>query len=280
MGGLLGAQLHQVPAREPHKTRRRPDVSLPVAASARHELKRRLIEPPLSRLRSTSFSDPSNRSRSPSIGTRLRDLSHISLGPPRIVSASTSRGDTNMRKFILIAGFVLASAAAQAGDRSLSLGGGETTRCSGAGQGYGCIEKRGSCGSAEICRAARGRRAQGRDEQARDDQDRDEQARDGARPRAARMQRYATRPASAGPGRPIGPESCDDVEERGAAPHALRDPGAHHRRTAPARHLLVICCQRIVNVMRRPCAGHPRLAMLRQRKTWMAGTSPAMTIVV
>ena len=32
-----------------------------------------------------------------------------------------------MRKFILIAGFVLASAAAQAGDRSLSLGGGETT---------------------------------------------------------------------------------------------------------------------------------------------------------
>jgi hypothetical protein len=32
-----------------------------------------------------------------------------------------------MRKFILIAGFVLASAAAQAGDRSLSLAGGETT---------------------------------------------------------------------------------------------------------------------------------------------------------
>jgi hypothetical protein len=32
-----------------------------------------------------------------------------------------------MRKFILIAGFVLASAAVQAGDRSLSLGGGETT---------------------------------------------------------------------------------------------------------------------------------------------------------
>jgi hypothetical protein len=58
LGGLLGAQLHQVPAREPHKTRRRPDVSLPIAASARHELKRRLIEPP--RLR-TRFPDPSNR---------------------------------------------------------------------------------------------------------------------------------------------------------------------------------------------------------------------------
>ena len=32
-----------------------------------------------------------------------------------------------MRKFILIAGFVLASAAAQAGDRSLSLGSETTT---------------------------------------------------------------------------------------------------------------------------------------------------------
>ena len=47
-----------------------------------------------------------------------------------------------MRKFILIAGFVLASAAAQAGDRSLSLGGGETKTASGAGQGYRCIENR------------------------------------------------------------------------------------------------------------------------------------------
>jgi hypothetical protein len=35
-----------------------------------------------------------------------------------------------MRKFILIAGFVLVSVAAHAGDRSLSLGGGETTRVS------------------------------------------------------------------------------------------------------------------------------------------------------
>ena len=35
-----------------------------------------------------------------------------------------------MRKFILIAGFVLVSAAAQAGERSLSLGGGETTKVS------------------------------------------------------------------------------------------------------------------------------------------------------
>ena len=35
-----------------------------------------------------------------------------------------------MRKFILIAGFALVSVAAQAGDRSLSLGGGETTKVS------------------------------------------------------------------------------------------------------------------------------------------------------
>ena len=27
----------------------------------------------------------------------------------------------------------------------------------------------------------------------------------------------------------------------------------------------------------RPCAGHPRLTALKSRKTWMAGTSPAMT---
>src|SRR4051812_5358836 len=27
----------------------------------------------------------------------------------------------------------------------------------------------------------------------------------------------------------------------------------------------------------RPCAGHPRLYFLQARKTWMAGTSPAMT---
>ena len=35
-----------------------------------------------------------------------------------------------MRKFLLIAGFALVSVAAQAGDRSLSLGGGETTKVS------------------------------------------------------------------------------------------------------------------------------------------------------
>ena len=35
-----------------------------------------------------------------------------------------------MRKSILIAGFILVSAAAQAGERSLSLGGGETTKVS------------------------------------------------------------------------------------------------------------------------------------------------------
>src|SRR5690349_558217 len=61
---------------------------------------------------------------------RLRDLPHIANRLRRIVSAQTSRGDFNMRKFILIAGFALVSVAAQAGDRSLSLGGGDTTKVS------------------------------------------------------------------------------------------------------------------------------------------------------
>jgi hypothetical protein len=56
-----------------------------------------------------------------------RDLSHINDFLPDIFSPSTSRGDFKMRKFILIAGFVLVSAAAQAADRSLSLGGVETS---------------------------------------------------------------------------------------------------------------------------------------------------------
>jgi hypothetical protein len=30
----------------------------------------------------------------------------------------------------------------------------------------------------------------------------------------------------------------------------------------------------------RPCAGHPRLVLLDAPKTWMAGTSPAMTACV
>ena len=69
-----------------------------------------------------------------------------------------------MRKFILIAGFVLASTAAQAGDRSLSLGGGETANGDRSGKGNREIENRGStagCGSSEIYRTAGGRRAQG-----------------------------------------------------------------------------------------------------------------------
>jgi hypothetical protein len=43
--------------------------------------------------------------------------------PSPVVCRATSRGDTIMRKFIFIAGFVLASATAHGGDRSLSLSG-------------------------------------------------------------------------------------------------------------------------------------------------------------
>src|SRR6187551_3721582 len=73
------------------------------------------------------FSDLLSRLPLAVLGPRSRDLPHINNRPSTIVSPSTSRGDFKMRKFILIAGFVLASATVQAGDRSLSLGGGETT---------------------------------------------------------------------------------------------------------------------------------------------------------
>ena len=172
----------------------------------------------------------------------LRDLSHIKNRLPGIVSASTSRGDTNMRKFILIAGFVLASAAAQAGDRSLSLGGVETKPAPAPAKAMDASK------TAEVPQAAEAPKyverpavVEPKPETSKAETSRAETSRtETARPRAARMQRYATRPASAGPGRPCGPESCVNVEERGTAPHALRDPGAHHPRTAPARHLLVI----------------------------------------
>src|SRR5436190_345448 len=51
-----------------------------------------------------------------------RDLAHITIPAIGLVSASQNKGRHDMHKFILIAGFVLASATAQAGDvRSLSL---------------------------------------------------------------------------------------------------------------------------------------------------------------
>src|SRR6185295_17416488 len=83
----------------------------PVATWGNDEL---IVEPSQSCFAAQAFPDPSRRFTRAVLGALLRDLSHINIRLPGIVSLSTSRGDFNMRKFILIAGFVLASAAAQA----------------------------------------------------------------------------------------------------------------------------------------------------------------------
>src|SRR5262245_40167064 len=48
------------------------------------------------------------------------------------------------------------------------------------------------------------------------------------------------------------------------------NPNPRHERKAPVRHFL--------SRHARLYAGHPRLAELHLRKTWMAGTCPAMTV--
>ena len=127
-----------------------------------------------------------------------------------------------MRKFILIAGFVLASAAAQAGDRSLSLGGGETTRVSAPAKAAdgprtaevpqaaeapkyverpAAVEPKPEAGKPETSRAETGNTER-------------------ARPRAARMPRYATRPASAGPGSASARRAA--MMSRGAGQYRMR----------------------------------------------------------
>ena len=158
-----------------------------------------------------------------------------------------------MRKFILIAGFVLASAAAQAGDRSLSLGGGETTRVSAPAKAT-----EGSR-TAEVPQAAEAPKYVERPAAVEPKAERSSLRRPGPRrsdPRRAGPRRAT--PRGPGPrrpacsGTPIGPRapdpedprprprSCDDVQGRGSAPHALQHPGTYHYRAAPARHLLVI----------------------------------------
>jgi hypothetical protein len=125
----------------------------------------------------------------------MRDLSHIKNRLPRIVSAQTSRGDTNMRKFILIAGFVLVSAAAQAGDRSLSLGGIETQAAPAPAKATDVSK------SAEAAEAPKYIERPTVVEPKAETTKAETRKTERARPSAARMQRYAARPASAGPGR-------------------------------------------------------------------------------
>ena len=152
----------------------------------------------------------SRRSRS---RTRLRDLSHIRNCLPRIVSAQTSRGDTHMRKFILIAGFVLVSAAAQAGDRSLSLGGNETQAAPAPAKATNTSK------SAEAAEAPKyvERPAVVEPKAEASKPETTATPRTG---RAARAQRYATRPASAGAGSPSARRAA--MMSRSAGQHRMR----------------------------------------------------------
>ena len=167
---------------------------------------------------SKKFLDPP----APHSRMRVRDRSHIENRQPAVVSPSTSRGDTNMRKFILIAGFVLASAAAQAGDRSLSLGGGETKYAPAPARATDASK---SAEAAEAPKyverpAAVEPKAEIKPESKAETTNTETSRTETARPRAsraARMQRYAqSARMSAGPGRPIGPEKLRYVEGRGS----------------------------------------------------------------
>ena len=127
-----------------------------------------------------------------------------------------------MRKFILIAGFVLVSAAAQAGDRSLSLGGGETTKATApakATEGSRIAEA-----AAEAPKyVERPAVVEPKAETSKTETSRPETSNtERARPRAAGMQRYANRPASAGPGRPSASAQRAAMMSRSAGAHRMR----------------------------------------------------------
>jgi hypothetical protein len=127
-----------------------------------------------------------------------------------------------MRKFILIAGFVLVSAAAQAGDRSLSLGGGETTKVS--------VPAKATEGprTAEVPQAAeapkyveRPAAVEPKPETTRTETSRPETRNtERARHRPAGMQRYANRPPSAGAGGASARRAA--MMQRGAGQHRMR----------------------------------------------------------
>jgi hypothetical protein len=114
-----------------------------------------------------------------------------------------------MRKFILIAGFVLASAAAQAADRSLSLGGVETQAAPAPAK---AIDASKSAEAAEAPKyVERPAVVEPKAETSKPER---------ARPGVARTQRYAARPASAGPGRPSARRAA--MMSRSAGQHRMR----------------------------------------------------------
>jgi hypothetical protein len=132
-----------------------------------------------------------------------------------------------MRKFILIAGFALVSVAAQAGDRSLSLGGGEITKVTApakATEGSRTAEVPQAAEAPKYVErpaAVEPKPETIRTETTKTDTSRSETSNtERVRPRAARMQRYATRPASAGPGSPSARRAA--MMSRSAGQHRMR----------------------------------------------------------
>lgn len=119
-----------------------------------------------------------------------------------------------MRKFILIAGFVLASATAQAGDRSLSLAGSGTQAAPAPPKATDASK------SAEASEAPkyveRPAVVEPKPETSKVETSRTETV----TPRAARMHRPAAGPASAGPGRPMARRTA--YMSRTARPHRMR----------------------------------------------------------
>jgi hypothetical protein len=123
-----------------------------------------------------------------------------------------------MRKFILIAGFVLASAAAQAGDRSLSLGGNETQAAPAPARAD--TSKSAQAGEAPKY-VERPAAVEPKAETSKPETNRAETSRtERAKPSAARAQRYAARPASAGAGSPSARRAA--MMSRGAGAHRPR----------------------------------------------------------
>jgi len=133
-----------------------------------------------------------------------------------------------MRKLIFIAGFVLASAAAQAGDRSLSLGGGVETKSAPAPAKVTDASK-----SAEAPQAAEAPRyverpavAEPRPETPKAETLKAEtpgaetNRAATARPRAARMQAARMQRLAAGPGRPMARRTA--LMSRSGRPHNMR----------------------------------------------------------
>jgi hypothetical protein len=118
-----------------------------------------------------------------------------------------------MRKFILIAGFVFASAAAQAADRSLSLGGIETQAAPAPAKATDASKSAEAETPKYIERPAV---VEPKAETSKAETSKPERA----KPSAARMKRYANRPASAGSGSPSARRAA--MMSRGAGAHRMR----------------------------------------------------------